>query len=328
MKKYKVVIAGLMICPLLIFQYYKDNQWIVIKQHDIQLPELSSGESVTILQVTDLHEKKFGKEQQHLIEKINESEYDMIIFTGDLMAERTNEDFGMIFSLIERIDNRDLAYFVQGNTDPPVYQLNDQNEVEKSDFVKGLEERNVKLLEGPEKIQTGNTSLTLVNYDLASAALDGTFQYVARRTLTELERSIKYENYQNDLLAAFQEPLKSSETIVGVTHYPVVDNQIDYLLSVGHQNVELIDLIIAGHYHGGQIRIPFMGAFFVPEGWYDNQLLPPQNRVKGLWEYEGIQQYVSTGLGSSNAIPFLNFRLFNPPEINLITLKSAESQNN
>jgi len=44
--------------------------------------------------------------------------------------------------------------------------------------------------------------------------------------------------------------------------------------------------------------------------------------VKGLWEYKQTKQYVSAGLGTSDAIPFLKFRLFNPPEINVLTLKS------
>jgi predicted MPP superfamily phosphohydrolase len=40
---------------------------------------------------------------------------------------------------------------------------------------------------------------------------------------------------------------------------------------------------MAGHYHGGQFRIPFVGALFVLEAWYEKSgLFPPQDRVKGL----------------------------------------------
>ena len=80
------------------------------------------------------------------------------------------------------------------------------------------------------------------------------------------------------------------------------------------------DLVIAGHYHGGQVRVPFYGAPFIPvmtSSFYDG-FFPDQNYVSGLAAGNSIQQYISRGLGASN-IPF---RLFNTPEINLLTLKA------
>ena len=49
-----------------------------------------------------------------------------------------------------------------------------------------------------------------------------------------------------------------------------------------------------------------------------NKLFPKQNLVSGLNTYGRYNQYVSRGLGSSKGT--FNFRLFNTPEINLITL--------
>ena len=87
------------------------------------------------------------------------------------------------------------------------------------------------------------------------------------------------------------------------------------------------DLIVVGHYHGGQMRLPLLRALFVPKPWYERKgFSPPQDRVNGLWEFKQIKQYVSIGLGSSNAIPFLKFRLFNPPEMNVLTLKRTSPQ--
>ena len=111
------------------------------------------------------------------------------------------------------------------------------------------------------------------------------------------------------------------DVTVALVHNPVVDARIDQIKDDPKLVFRDYDLIIGGHYHGGQIRLPIVGALFVPESWYKwYGLFPPQNRVKGLWEYKHTKQYVSTGLGSSNAIPFLKFRLFNPPEINMLTL--------
>ena len=133
-----------------------------------------------------------------------------------------------------------------------------------------------------------------------------------------------YYAHQKQLLDEFAilDQIADSEVLIALTHYPVVDPRIDELKSSEKYVFRNYDLIITGHYHGGQIRFPLLGAVFVPEAWYDNGgFFPPTDRVKGLWEYNGTKQYVSTGLGSSDAIPFMKFRFLNPPEINILTLK-------
>jgi uncharacterized protein len=69
-----------------------------------------------------------------------------------------------------------------------------------------------------------------------------------------------------------------------------------------------VNLVLAGHTHGGQVRIPFVNPFWLPrgsgpflQGWYDN---------------EGTKMYVSRGLGTS-AVP-VRFRC--RPEITFITV--------
>jgi len=110
-----------------------------------------------------------------------------------------------------------------------------------------------------------------------------------------------------------------------LNHYPFPTNLTDSQIEA-HQHLDY-DLILAGHYHGGQIRLPFIGALYIPSYDRENKnsdLFPDQNDVKGLSYFGETPQYISTGLRSSNVVPLLNFRLFNTPEINLITLTGAE----
>lgn len=82
-------------------------------------------------------------------------------------------------------------------------------------------------------------------------------------------------------------------------------------------------MVVAGHYHGGQMRVLLYGAIYVPGSTLPrNGMFPPQSLVSGLQAFGTYQQYFSRGLGSSGSIRWLAFRLFNPPEINLITLVS------
>ncbi len=85
--------------------------------------------------------------------------------------------------------------------------------------------------------------------------------------------------------------------------------------------------MLAGHYNGGQWRLPFLGAVKVPasagkgSGWF-----PGDMGVVGLSSYQGIPQYISPGLGASNAIGLPAFRLFNTPQITQITLTTRMTE--
>ena len=71
-----------------------------------------------------------------------------------------------------------------------------------------------------------------------------------------------------------------------------------------------IDLMLAGHSHGGQVRIPFKGAIVLPKG--------AKNYYDEYYKLDNTQLYISSGLGTSE----LEFRFLNKPSINLYRLYS------
>ena len=74
--------------------------------------------------------------------------------------------------------------------------------------------------------------------------------------------------------------------------------------------------MLAGHYNGGQWRLPWGGAVYVPElGWF-----PEDERVTGLDYLAGIPQHISPGLGSDPHYTYQPGRLFNPPKLTRIIL--------
>ena len=80
-------------------------------------------------------------------------------------------------------------------------------------------------------------------------------------------------------------------------------------------------MALCGHYVGGQWRVPFAGAMYVPDerlprgGWF-----PDQSQVKGLRRSNSVYIYTTSGLGTSSAYHLPSFRLFNTPEIVVIKL--------
>lgn len=75
-----------------------------------------------------------------------------------------------------------------------------------------------------------------------------------------------------------------------------------------------IDLTLSGDTHGGQIRLPIIGAIYNGKDWFPDL---KGEYIKGLYEKDGAYLYVNSGLGS-NPIPI---RLFNHPEIAIIHLR-------
>ncbi|MEJ6543441.1 metallophosphoesterase [Brachybacterium paraconglomeratum] len=92
---------------------------------------------------------------------------------------------------------------------------------------------------------------------------------------------------------------------VGVAHAPY-RRVLDAFVADG------AELILAGHTHGGQLRLPGIGALVT------NCDLPRQ-QARGLSDWQGVPMNVSAGMGAS---PYSNYRLLTPPEATLLTLRA------
>ena len=95
---------------------------------------------------------------------------------------------------------------------------------------------------------------------------------------------------------------------LGVAHAPY-RRVLDALSADGS------DLLLAGHTHGGQLRLPGFGALVT------NCDLPRQ-QARGLSTWQGVPLHVSAGMGAS---PYSDYRLFTPPEATLLTLRAREA---
>jgi predicted MPP superfamily phosphohydrolase len=321
--------AGLIILFIILIMYIIwDNNRITVVEQEIGINSLPEEfEGFKILQVTDLHEKEFGYKQKRLIDAINAIDYDAIVFTGDVLDGTRNKNFNSFYTLIEGIQNKENALFVPGNTDPGLYNNHSKNPNEKVSFYKGMEKRGVKLLESIYTVKRSSSAIRFAYFEWTIHDYKKEIEIINRRDIPEDTPLKPFFDHQEKIVEELAEldKMNDSDVLVALNHYPVVDARIDHLIENPDFVFRNYDLIMAGHYHGGQIRLPFVGALFVPEAWYDSGFFPPQDRVKGLWEYMETKQYVSTGLGSSDAISFLKFRLFTPPELNVLTLKQENN---
>ena len=96
--------------------------------------------------------------------------------------------------------------------------------------------------------------------------------------------------------------LEDEDPVVLLSHNP------DAVLS--QITIEKADLVVSGHTHGGQIRLPWLGSISdIPD-------LLGRDYDQGLFEYQGTNLLISSGLSETGP----RARLFNPPEIVLLNL--------
>lgn len=267
-KKYiKSAIVLLIVIALLLFCNFQ-NKHLETTHYTYKAEQLGADlEGYRIVQISDLHNAKFGKNNQKLVDRIRECEPDIIVLTGDLVdSNHTNVDRAVQF--VDEIVKICPVYYVTGNHE---YWL-DTSEYEK--LMDGLASVGVVILDNQVvEISRGDAKFRLVGLDDKSLA-DGT-----------LEALLSDEK----------------ELTVVLAHEP------QYFARYAGTGV---DLVLSGHAHGGQFRLPFVGGIVAP----DQGFLP--GYTAGEYYMNGTEMIVSRGLGNS-VIPV---RLFNYPEIVCVEL--------
>ncbi len=298
MKYYIYILVNILITSFFVFAII-DNYSIKVVETNVQisnLPDKFNG--YKILQLSDLHSRDFDN---NLSNKINSLDYDIILFTGDMMD---NDDYAIesFEKLVKNIDKKDIILYVDGNNGPMAYNYLTGRVTKFGEKIQSL---GITLLKDTYVINKDSERIVFSNFDIVSNVYNK--GYLSGKYVYSKDLKIKLLEYNNDIK-------------IGVSHYPASEGLLKYINSKKEPSY-YSDLIIAGHYHGGQIRIPGYGAVFIPTNNTKEQFFPKQEFVSGLVSVGSVKQYVSRGLGASEKINMLKFRLFNTPELDLITLK-------
>ena len=240
-----------------------------------ELPDVFDG--YRIAQVSDLHNAEFGDRNQRLLEMLREAEPDMIAITGDLIDSRkTNIAVALAFT--EEAVKFAPCYYVSGNHEARV--------PEYRELKAGLEAAGVTVLDDAQvKIETSGESITVIGVN------DPSF----------------HADYLTGDAAVIDQKL--SELATEDTGFTILLSHRPELFDtyVAHD----MDLVLTGHAHGGQFRLPLIGGLVAP-----NQGLFPKYDA-GLYSEGSTNMIVSRGLGNS----IIPFRFNNRPEVVLIELK-------
>ena len=243
-----------------------------------RIPAAFSG--FRIAQVSDLHNAEFGKNNAELLKLLSESRPDIIVITGDLI-DANHTDVGIALGFAQESVRIAPTYYVTGNHEAASPQY---------DTLKaGLEEAGVIVLEDEAvSLERNGETITLLGLGDPDFTVKGDmFGETSAMVSTKLKNLDDGEGGYTILLSHRPELF---ETYVNCS----------------------IDLVFAGHAHGGQFRLPFIGGVIAP-----NQGLFPKYDG-GLYTDGGTNMVVSRGIGNS----IIPLRFNNRPEIVLVELNA------
>lgn len=245
----------------------------------VEIPDSFNG--FKIAQITDLHSSECGENNEKLITMLGESAPDIIVFTGD-MIDAKDTDASIMLHLAEEAVKIAPCYYSPGNHES-------SNKALYSTLCDSLRELGVNILENEAvTITVGEESITLIGI------LDPAFD----KNSGDSKNAEITRDFLKDLVP------EDSYTVL-LAHRPEL---INVYAEAG------VDLVLSGHTHGGQIRIPILGGLYAN----DQGFLPPYD--KGLFTQSGTTMIVSSGIGDSN----FPMRYYNPREITLIKLSTVK----
>ena len=286
----RVHIFIVVVLILIYILLYISNNYITTSEYKVKLNNLpSSFDGFRIVQLSDVHNKMFGAEQNKLANKIKEQKPDIIVITGDLIDRRRYGSKDNALKLLEKIISIAPVYYVTGNHEwwSNKYESELYDEI-KSYGVNILSDEKVELIKEKEKINI--------------IGLDDIAKYYKEKS-KPYESFIAYANV-NETLKDINKTINDSDVKIVLSHRPE-------LIDIYEKNK--VDIVLSGHAHGGQVRIPFIGGLIAPSQGYFPQY------DGGMYKKGEMILIISRGLGNS----LIPFRINNFPEIVTLVLKGT-----
>jgi uncharacterized protein len=282
MLKYIIIVTILLIYILYENRVFKVARYTVYSDKFKDL-----NEDIKIVVLADLHNHVYGKENDTLIEAIEKEDPDLILVAGDLIVAKTNQSMEVAIDLMKKLAKKHQIYYGLGNHEYRLKIYPEQYIDMYDNYLKAIQSDNLHVLENKStKIFVKNTELNIYGLEIEK-------EYYKRFVKTEL-------------------PYKYVDSLIGSA------NELSYNILLAHNPKYFksyakwgADLTLAGHIHGGLIRLPFLGGLASPQV----EFFPKYDG--GLFREGESTMVLSRGLGTHT----INVRINNRAELVSIRLR-------
>jgi uncharacterized protein len=271
-----LIFLALIAWGVIAYGSFVEPKQIAIREQSIDMRENPTNTLVAAV-IADPHVGPYKGERfvQDIVDHIVQIQPDVVFVAGDFVYDNPEQAVALKpFSSISRVYP---VYAVLGNHDYDLASTEALVDVNRAGRI-------AEILRGYGIVMLNNDGLLLPRHEIWLAGIEDIWSRRARI---------------GDSLYA--RPMPTPPTIL-LAHNPDV-------ISFMHE-AQAIDLVIAGHTHGGQIRLPLIG----PVGKIPTEL--GQHFDKGLFEISGEPVFITSGIGESGP----RARLFNFPEIAVLSI--------
>ena len=282
-----IFIYLLIICLFIIFIINLVFNFVIIKRN-YKITTKKIENNIKVMHLSDIHGIKTAYKANKILKVAQKEKPDIILLTGDLIDKTDYKNgkcpFEATIDFMKNLLKYAPVYYVFGNHEKILLE-------DKTDkgfkFVKALEESGIKIMNNEsDKLLVNGNNITILGIQEPQIVSD----------YDPFEKTIEEE-----LRFVFQE-IKGESLKILLVHRP------EYFEIYSEYD---IDICLAGHAHGGQVRLPFIKGLFAPnQGWFPKY-------TKGKYELKNSQMIVSPGLGNS----IIKLRVFDPLEINIISIE-------
>ena len=248
---------------------YQNNQF---EKSFYQVKSNKVVDNIRIVCIADMHLKEFGVDNERLISEIAKLSPDIIAVVGDMNMESKPDDYDCVISLVKKLNQTAPVYYSLGNHEIDAMLFKD------SKIYDDVKKAGIKILNNEtETVDIGGTKVDIIG-------------------LTQ--NPVEFNEYGKKF---FDKAMESDENFkLVLNHYP--ENFLGVLDDYD------IDLALAGHAHGGQVRLPFIGGLYSADQGFFPKL------CDGYHEIGNSKLVITRGLGKSGIMPRIN----NKPEITVI----------
>ncbi|MDE7247779.1 MAG: metallophosphoesterase [Lachnospiraceae bacterium] len=275
-----LVTAAIVIC---LFAAVRDSNRFVTITYEIKSDKITKPCKMVLL--SDLHNKSFGRENHRLLDAIDEISPDGVLVAGDMLTAWNGADFSHALLLLENLAAKYKIYYGMGNHEYRLGLCPEDYPGMYEGYLSGLRKA------GIEPLINETVYLPEWNISVCGAQIDMSYFKHFRRKSMEA-------SYLPKILG---EPGQDKFQVL-IAHNPVY---FDAYAAWG------ADLVVAGHVHGGIMRLPVLGGVLSPT----LTLFPKYDG--GMFHEKESTMILSRGL-SSHTPPI---RIFNPGELIVIELK-------
>lgn len=274
-----ILFFSIVISLLLLYARYISTSGLEVKEYRIfnsNIPDSFHG--TKLVHLSDIHYGRIITKEQldDLVNKVNALKPDIIVLTGDLIDKNTDLTTGErtnIINSLKKLDPIINKYAITGNHD---FQFKEYNSI---------------LLESGF-INLDDTYDIVYNKSYEPIMIAGLKTYLSSKKSMD-DRMVTINNYISE------HKDNGPKFRILLMHEPDLIDEVQ---------VDNFNLVLAGHSHNGQVRLPIIGA----------TILPPKakNYYKEHYLINNTDLYISSGVGTST----INFRFLNKPSINLYRL--------